>query len=100
MPTTNALSDYLTDAGREESGGLLGAYKYSTRTCKYFASKYFSSSNYNVSPKENEWRNVNLVRANANFWVSPIEKANGVILEQWMFMRDNQFLKRYEFVED
>lgn len=75
-------------------------YKYSTRTCKYFASKYFSSSNYNVSPKENEWRNVNLVRADANFWVSPIENANKVILKQWMFMRDNQFLKRYEFVED
>ena len=58
------------------------------------------SLSYNVSPKENEWRNVNLVRADANFWVSPIENANKVILKQWMFMRDNQFLKRYEFVED
>ncbi|MDY6350459.1 MAG: hypothetical protein SPL62_08230, partial [Selenomonas sp.] len=26
LPTMNALSDYLTKSGREESGGLLGAY--------------------------------------------------------------------------
>ena len=35
LPTMNALSDYLTKSGREESGGLLGAYveKESTRFC-------------------------------------------------------------------
>lgn len=33
LPTMNALSDYLTKSGREESGGLLGAYLVFLTSC-------------------------------------------------------------------
>ena len=75
-------------------------YKYSTRTCEFIKLKFFRTPEYNVSPSVNDWRDLDVAGADPVPWASVIESANTDIVKQWKFMRDMQFLKRYEFVED